>query len=63
MNMRRFLPSTTRNVRIVLLFRGTNRITRPMSETVAVKTTCYELLLMDGPSFRSRLAFSTASAA
>ena len=59
--MHRFLHSTTRNVRlsVMLVLRGTNRITRPVSETVAVKISCYELLLMSGPSFRSHLALST----
>ena len=62
---RRLLQSTTRNVRlrVMLVPRGTNPITRPVSETVAVKAACYELLSVNGPSFRYRLALSTASAA
>ena len=59
--MHRFLHSTTRNVRlrIMLVLRWTNRITRPVSETVALKATCYEFLFLIGPSFRSHLALST----
>ena len=61
MNMHRFLHITTRNVRlrIMLVLRWTNRITRPVSETVALKATCCEFLLMNGPSFRSHLALAT----
>ena len=58
MNMHRLFQSTTRNVRlrIVLVFRRTNRNTRQASKTAAVKATGCELLLVSRPSFGSRLA-------
>ena len=48
---------------IMFVFRRTDRITRPVSKTVAVKTTSYEFLLLNRPSFRSRFPFSAATAA
>ena len=50
-------------LRIVFACSGKNRITSPVSKAVAVKTTSYELLLLDRPSFRSCLAFPATSAA
>ena len=41
----------------------TNRITRPLSKMVTVKTTSSEFLLLYRPSFRSRFPFSEATAA
>ena len=45
--MRCFLQSTTRDMclRNILSFCQADRITRPVSKTVAVKTTSYEILL------------------
>ena len=53
-----FLQSTARDMclRIIFVFCRTNRITRPVSKTVAVKTTSYEYLLLYRPSFRSRFS-------
>ena len=58
-NMHRLFQCATRNMclRIMFVFRGRDRITRPVSKTVPVKTTCYEFLLIYGPSFRSCFPF------
>ena len=41
---------------IILVFCQTNRITRPVSNTAAVKTTSYEFLLLYSTSLRSRFS-------